>query len=237
MNLGLKDRVALITGASRGLGRATAEALAREGARFVALARNAGDLAELEAAYPGQCVTMAADMLEPDVPQRAVARTRDAFGRLDIVIANTPGPRSIMPLAATDADFATAFDTVFYPAVRLIRAAVPLLLVQERGRIVIVSSTSVRAPKAFLSLSASARSALWSWAKSAAPELYEQGITINAVFAGPHNTDRARELGAIGRPMGRPDHFGAVVATMCAEATQFITGTGYLLDGGELRGL
>lgn len=238
MDLGLKDKVALVTGASRGLGRATAQALAAEGARLVVVARASPELASLAAAYPGRCVALAGDLLDPGLPQRAVDAALARFGRLDVAVVNTPGPRAVQPLAATDADFAAAFETAFYPAVRLVRAASAAMGEGKWGRIVIVSSTSVKAPKPFLCLSGASRSALWSWAKSAAPALFEQGVTINAVFAGPHDTDRARELGVKkDRAMGRPEDFGRYVASLCGEASRFVTGTGYLVDGGELAGI
>lgn len=237
MDLGLNDRVALVTGASRGLGRATADALAAEGARLVVVARPSAALAELEAADPKRCVVVAGDLLDPALPQRAVDTALSRFGRLDIVVVNTPGPRAVQPLEASEADFASAFEGTFYPAVRLIRAAAAPMSERGWGRIVIVSSTSVKAPKPFLCLSAAARSALWAWAKSAAPALQECGVTLNAIFAGPHDTDRARALGVKDKVLGRPDDFGRFVASLCGEATAFITGTGYLVDGGELKGI
>jgi 3-oxoacyl-[acyl-carrier protein] reductase len=234
MDLGLKDRVALVTGASRGLGRATAEALAAEGALLAVVARGANDLATIEEACPGRCIAMPGDLCDPAVPQRAIDTTLARFGRIDIVIVNTGGPPAMQPLEATDADLAKAFETVFYPAVRLIRAAAKPLCERGWGRIVIVSSTSVKGPKAFLSLSAATRSALWAWAKSAAPALYQKGVTINAIFAGPHDTGRAKELGVTGKVIGRADDFGAIVTSLCGEATRFVTGTGHLIDGGEM---
>lgn len=238
MDLGLNDKVALVTGASRGLGRATAQALAQEGARLVVVARASDELASLQAAWPGRCVAVAGDLLDPALPQRAVDAALARFGRLDIAIVNTPGPRAVQPLEASDADFATAFDTVFYPALRLVRAAAAPMAERQWGRIIIVSSTSVKAPKPFLCLSGASRSALWSWAKSAAPALFAQGVTINAVFAGPHDTDRARDLGVKkDRPIGQPDDFGRYVASLCGEATRFVTGTGCLVDGGELTAI
>ncbi len=237
MDLGLKDRVALVTGASRGLGRATAQALLAEGARVVVLARASTELAELGSAHAGRCVAIAGDLLDPAMPQRAVDAALSHFGRLDVAVVNTPGPRSVLPLEASEADFAAAFHSTFYPALRLVQAATRPMSERHWGRIVIVSSTSVKAPKPFLCLSAAARSALWAWAKSAAPALYKNGVTINAVFAGPHDTDRARELGVKDRVMGRPDDFGGFVTSLCGESTRFITGAGYLVDGGELAGV
>lgn len=237
MNLNLNKKVALVTGASRGLGRATAEALAMEGARVVAVARSMSELAELEETYPGQCLALVGDMLDPDLPQLAVQTALRHFGRLDVAVINTPGPRTMQPLEARESDFAEAFDSTFFPAVRLLRNACVPMIEQRWGRILIISSTSVKAPKPFLCLSASARSALWAWAKTAAPELFSAGVTVNAIFAGPHDTERARELGVKGRAMGNPQDFGQYITSLCADATGFVTGTGFIVDGGELSGI
>lgn len=237
MELGLHNKVALVTGASRGLGRATAQALLREGARVVAVARPSGELAELAASEPERCLAFPGDLLDPGLPQRTVDACLQHFGRLDIAVVNTPGPRSMLPLDAREADFAAAFDSTFYPALRLVQAVRQPMQEGGWGRILIISSTSIRAPKPFLCLSAAARSALWAWAKSAAPKLYESGITINALLAGPHDTGRARELGVKDRVIGKPEDFGSFCASLCSDATRFITGSGYLLDGGELTGI
>ncbi len=237
MDLGLNERVALVTGASRGLGRASAEALLAEGVKVVAVARPSAELEQLAALDSTRCLAIAGDLLDPALPQQVVAATLERFGRLDIAIVNTPGPRSQLPLEVNEADVARAFDSTFYPAFRLVQAVRAPMQEQKWGRILIVSSTSVKAPKPFLSLSAAARSALWAWAKSAAPKLYESGIAINALFAGPHDTGRARELGVKDRVIGRPQDFGQFTASLCAEATRFVTGTGFILDGGELIGI
>lgn len=236
MDIGLSDKVALVTGASRGLGRACVDALLAEGARVVAVARPSVALDALAANE--RCAVVAGDLLDPALPQRAVDAAHERFGRLDIAVVNTPGPPAVQPLEASDADFAGAFESTFYPALRLVRAAAASMGQRGWGRIVVVSSTSVKAPKPFLCLSAAARSALWAWAKSAAPALAEKGVTITALFAGPHDTDRTRELGVKKtRPMGRPDDFGRVVAMLCADSTRFVTGSGLVLDGGELSAL
>lgn len=237
MDLGLKDKVALVTAASRGLGRATVDALAAEGVQVVAVARDAARLAELENRYPGRCAALAGDLRDPDLPRRAVEFTIDRFGAIDILVSNTAGPASVMPFDASVSDFAAAFETTCYPAVRLIQAAAAPMCAQGFGRILIVSSTSVKAPKPFLCLSAASRSALWAWAKSAAPQLMESGVTINALFAGPHETDRARELRISNVVLGSPEDFGTFAASLCGTHTRFITGTGYILDGGELKGI
>ena len=234
MDLGLNGKVAIVTGASRGLGRATAEALVAEGAFVVAVARPSAELASMQA---DRCVAVEGDLLDPEAPRRAVDVALSRFGRLDVAVVNTPGPRPVLPLEASEADFAAAFESTFYPALRVINAVRVPMCAREWGRIVVVSSTSVKAPKPFLCLSAAARSALWAWAKSAAPALNERGVTINAVFAGPHDTARARQLGVQGRVLGRPDDFGRFVTSLCGEATRFVTGSGWLVDGGEMTAL
>jgi len=237
MDLGLKDKVALVTGASRGLGRATVDALMAEGARVLVVARPSPELDEIGSIHPERCKVMAGDLREPALPQLAVDAALKQFGRLDVTIVNTPGPRALLPLEASDEDFASAFESTFYPAVRLVRAASQAMGRTNWGRIVIISSTSVKAPKPFLCLSAATRSALWAWAKSAAPKLYESRVTINAVFAGPHETGRALELGVKDRAIGKPQDFGHFVTALCGESTNYITGTGFLVDGGELTGI
>src|SRR4051812_4578651 len=121
MDHGLKDKVAVVTAASRGLGRASVEALAAEGAKVVAVARGEAELATLAAAWPGRCIAMVGDLQDPSVPQRAIDLALESFGRLDIVVVNTAGPPTVQPLQAKESDFAAAFDTVFYPAFRLVQ--------------------------------------------------------------------------------------------------------------------
>ena len=237
MDFELRDKVAIVTAASRGLGRATADALLAEGARVVAVARGQAELSALAGAHAGRCLPLVGDLQDPALPQRAVDEAIRAFGHLDILVANTAGPPTVMPLQAQETDFASAFETVFYPALRLVQAASKPMCEQRWGRILIVSSTSIRAPKPFLCLSAAARSALWAWAKSAAPQLMASGVTINALLAGPHDTERARALGVKDKPMGSPAHFGALAASLCGPQTSFVTGTGTMIDGGEFGGL
>jgi 3-oxoacyl-[acyl-carrier protein] reductase len=237
MNLGLTNKVALVTAGSRGLGRATVLSLLNEGAKVLVVARQSDALNDVGAIAPEQCKILAGDLLDPALPQKAVDMALAYFGSLDVAIINTPGPRPIMPLEAEDTDFADAFESTFYPAVRLVKLTSAAMRKTGRGRIVIISSTSVKAPKPFLSLSAAARSALWAWAKSAVPELYQDGVTVNAIFAGPHETERAAQLGVKDRVIGQPQDFGNFVTSLCGDATRFITGSSFIVDGGELRGI
>ncbi|MCC6006917.1 MAG: SDR family oxidoreductase [Rhodobacteraceae bacterium] len=237
MDLELSGKVALVTAASRGLGRAAAEALAGEGVQVVATARGRDALEELGAAHGGAIVTEVGDVTDPAFPDKLVQGVLQRFGRLDFLIANTPGPPTLRPFEAEEKDFAEAFDTVFHPVVRLIRSSRQALGQGGNGRILVVSSTSARAPKPFLSLSATARSALWAWCKSAAPELFDDGVTLNALFAGPHATERLAQVPSSPKAVGRPEDFGRQIAMMCSPSWRFTTGTGVIVDGGETRSL
>lgn len=237
MDLELSGKVAIVTAASRGLGRAAAEALAREGVQVVAAARGRDSLEDLRAAHGGAIETEVGDVTDPAFPDQLVERVLQRYGRLDILVANTPGPPTMLPFEAAEQDFAKAFDAVFYPVVRLIRTSQQTLRQGGDGRILVVSSTSVRAPKPFLSLSATARSALWAWCKSAAPDLFEDGVTINALFAGPHATARLAQMPSSPKVVGRPEDFGRQVAMMCSSSWRFTTGTGVVVDGGEIRSI
>ena len=236
MDLSLSGKVAVVTAASQGLGRAAAQALARDGAQVVVAARGAEALEALAEAHPGRIAAEPGDVTDPDFPAQLVERAVARFGRLDILVANTPGPPTLRPFEATDADLTDAFESVCLPVVRLIRAAREPLK-RDGGRILVVSSTAARAPKPFLSLSAAARAALWAWCKAAAPELFEEGVTINALFAGPHATARLSQVPSAPRAAGRPEDFGAQVAMLCSPAWRFVTGTGVVMDGGEMRSL
>ncbi len=241
MDLGIRGRAALVCGASRGLGRATAGALVAEGARVMLCARDADRLAaaagELSKAG-GPVEWVVADLGDPDAPAAAVAATVAAFGAVDIVVANAGGPPPGRALEVDDDALRAAVESNFLSAVRLTRAVVPSMRERAWGRICCIASYSVVQPIPTLALSNAARVGLWAWAKTAAQDLAadQSGITLNLVLPGPHATDRMRELGGSG-VMGEPADFGRVVAFLCSEPARFVNGAALVVDGGATLAL
>lgn len=242
MDLGLAGRVALVTASSKGLGRASAEALAADGASVVICARGAEALDQTAAAISqagGKVLPVVADVTDPAVPQRLVDAAVEAFGRLDIVVGNAGGPPPGGALDVDDAAIESAVNANLLTSVRLVRAALPHLRANGWGRICLITSVSVRQPISGLALSNVARTGLWAWAKTAAGDLFDEGITVNLACPGLHATDRVRELGGrgeVGR-IGDPADFGHVVAFLCSEQAGFVSGVALGVDGATVSGL
>jgi len=241
MDLGLRGRVALVTAASKGLGRASALALAEEGTTVAICARGTDALRTTEqelAAAGGDVLATVADVTEPDSPRRLVEATVERFGRLDIVVANAGGPPPGRALDVDDEALRSALEANFLTSVRLVREAVPHMRERGWGRICLITSFSVKQPIPTLALSNSARTALWAWAKTAASDLFGDGITVNLACPGHHATDRMKELGTTSdRPFGDPADFGRVVAFLCSEASGYVSGTALQVDGAQTAGL
>jgi 3-oxoacyl-[acyl-carrier protein] reductase len=238
LDLGVAGRVALVTAASKGLGRAAAVALAQEGAKVVICARGAEALAATEAELAGYTEVLAipADVTEPAVPAQLVAAAVERFGRLDIVVANAGGPPAARSLDVDDAQLEAALNANLLTSVRLVREAVPHLRAGGWGRICLLTSSSIKQPIPTLALSNTARTALWAWAKTAATDLFDDGITLNLICPGSHATDRMKDIKLSG-PIGDPAAFGRVVAFLCSEPANFINGSTVLVDGGRAVGL
>lgn len=233
MDLGLEGRVALVTAGSRGLGLASARALAGEGARVLVSSRNPDSLAQARELIGGGCQTAVADMNDPASPARLVEEAVGRWGRLDVVVANNGGPPAGGAMAQDDEAINRAVNGNLLASVRLVRAAAPHMAVQRWGRICCITSYSVVLPVPALALSNVARTGLYAWARTAARELAPDGITLNLACPGPHATDRMKELGGTG-PMGDPDDFGRAVAFLCSQSAAFITGTTLVVDGGAI---
>jgi 3-oxoacyl-[acyl-carrier protein] reductase len=231
--------VALVTAASKGLGRATAVALAREGAKVAICARGADALADAEAelARYTEVLAVAADVTGPGEPARLVAATVERFGRLDILVANAGGPPAARALDVDDAQIEAAVNANLLTSVRLVREAVPSMRAGGWGRICLITSSSIKQPIPTLALSNLARTGLWAWAKTAATDLFDQGITLNLACPGSHATDRMKSISMPTGPMGNPADFGRVVAFLCSEPARFMSGSTVLVDGARSTGL
>lgn len=226
-----------MTGASRGLGRATALALAEEGVALVVSARTASDLSRIADSVDVDVECVSGDMNDPDLPDALVERAIRRFGRLDIVVGNNAGPAPAGPFDVTDDELIAAVNANALSSIRLARAARGPMLDGGWGRMCFIASGSARQPMEDLTLSNVARPALWGWAKTASDELAGTGVTVNLLCPGLHSTDRAVELGRHRPYIGDPAAFGRVVAFACSTHTAFMTGTALVIDGGRIRGL
>ncbi len=247
MDLGLEGKRLLVTGASRGLGFAAAEQLVAEGARVVLSSRSADDVATAASALG--CVGVAADLGSPDAADRLVGATVEAYGGIDGALVSVGGPPAGPALSITDEQWRNAFETVFLGAVRVCRAVVAALP-PSGGSLLLVLSTSVRAPLAGLAVSNGLRPGLAMLAKTMADELGPQGVRVNCLLPGRIDTDRVRELDGPDpavraaneqssplRRYGRPEEFGRVAAFVLSPAASYLTGTVIPVDGGLTRAL
>jgi 3-oxoacyl-[acyl-carrier protein] reductase len=247
MELGLAGRRALVTGASSGLGLACAQALAAEGATVTISSRSADRLAAAAADLPAGVSTIVADVAFPEDVDRLVAEATGAMGGVDILIANAGGP--------PPGDFSSTGLDAYEPALRLnllstvalCKAAVPAMQERGWGRVVAITSISVREPLDRLILSNTARAGLTGFLKTLSREVAGDGVTVNSLQPGLHATDRLRSVygdDLSGRAatvptgtIGEPDDFGRVAAFLCSDSANFITGAAIPVDGGQAHGL
>jgi 3-oxoacyl-[acyl-carrier protein] reductase len=244
VDLGLTGKVFLVTGASRGLGRASAEALLAEGAQVVISARSAGAVTGTAEALG--CIGLAADLADAGTPARLVDAALSSYGRLDGALISVGGPPGGPALSLTDEQWSSAFDSVFLGTVRLSRAVVDALPA-EGGALAFVLSTSVKAPLAGLAASNGLRPGLAMLAKTMADELGPRGIRVNGLMPGKVLTDRIRDLfgddlekAVSDVPLGRfgdPAEFGRVAAFLLSPAASYVTGAMVPVDGGAMRAL
>ncbi len=240
MDLGLKDRVALVTAGSQGLGYASAAALAAEGAR-VAITGRTVDVLEsaaerLREEHGADVLALAGDITDPAEPARVIEAVTGRFGGLDVLVANAGGPPPGRALDVTDDQVLAAVNANMLTTVRLVRLALPHLEASGQGRICAITSASVVQPIPGLSLSNLSRVGLWGWAKTAAQDLVGRNVTLNLICPGLHATDRMTSLGMNGRA-GDPGDFGRAVAFLCSSSAAFITATTLVVDGGATLGL
>ena len=260
MDLGLAERVAITTASSKGLGKAIAKELAREGARVVISSRDEARLRqtahEISTATGNPVVPIVADVTRQEDVLRLVQETERRFGRLDILVTNAGGPPPGAFENHDDAVWENAFRLTLLSCVRLIRAALPTMKAAKWGRIINVTGISARQPVDDLILSNTYRSAVVSLAKTLSRSLAPYNITVNNVAAGTILTDRMQELAesraqaqsidverALGQfarevplaRLGTPEEFAAAVAFLASEQAGYITGVTLPVDGGVVR--
>jgi len=236
VDLGIECKVALVTGGSKGLGRGSAMALSREGVKVVLCAREEAALRATVDELPAESLAIAADVTDPASPAMLVAAALERFGSLDILVGNAGGPPQVRALDVQDAAFHAALNANLLTSVRLVQEAVPHMRAAGWGRIALITSWAIKQPIPDLAYSNASRTGLWAWAKTAARDLVDDGITLNLLCPGPHETDRMKELGATGR-MGNPEDFGRIVAFLCSQTAGFVSGAAVSVDGAGTLGL
>lgn len=261
MNLGLAGKVALVTGASSGLGLAIARELAAEGARVAMAARRDEELrrqaAEI-AAEGGVALPIPGDLAESGAAERFVRQAESGLGPVDILVANAGGPPSTTFDTTTEAQYRAALELNLLGSIRLAHASVPGMRARKWGRVVFLTSMAAKQPQPGLLLSNTARSGLLGFAKTLANEVAGDNVLVNTVLPGHFDTARAVELArmraqregkdpeellrrrADSTPLGRagdPRELAAVVAFLASERASYITGVALQVDGGLIQGL
>lgn len=248
MDLGIEGRVALVLGASKGIGRGIASALAREGARVAISSRSAEALEEAVGAIPGEVSAFAADTGDLERMGALPAEVAEALGPVEILVTNTGGPPPGGALDNPRDEWEAAYRSLVLAPRTLVEAALPSMRERGWGRIVNVASSSVKEPIPSLALSNAHRMATVGLFKTLAAEVAGEGITVNTVATGRFATERladnygsieeaeklARDQVPVAR-LGTPEEFGDLVAFLCSERAAYLTGAVIPLDGGLLR--
>jgi 3-oxoacyl-[acyl-carrier protein] reductase len=262
MDLGLRGKIAMVGGASKGLGFAVARALAGEGVHVCIASRDATAIQRaadtIRAETGGSPLPVTADLSRADAIAAWHEATLQQFGGVDLLFANTGGPPAGSALAFDDRAWQCAFELLLMSVVRSIRAVVPSMTSRGGGAILVGTSSSVKEPLPNLALSNVLRSGVTSLAKTLSVELAPQKIRVNTIIPGRIATDRLRQLDEINAnrqglslpdhqaraaasiPLGRygtPDDFGRVGAFLLSDAASYITGASVQVDGGLLKGL
>ncbi|MDQ3396879.1 MAG: SDR family oxidoreductase [Deinococcota bacterium] len=247
MDLKIAGKLALVTGASQGIGRAVAKGLAAEGARVILSARGEealGRAVEDIRLAGGEAFGVAADVSRDEEIETLVERVRQYYGDPGIVVVNAGGPPAGLASEVKDESWAKGYELTLMSAVRLARAAVPAMRESGWGRIITITSISVREPVARLTLSNAFRAAVTGFAKTLAGEVAAHGVTVNNVAPGYTATERLGELfkdqealdalvGTIpARRLARPEEIAAAAVFLASEQAAYITGQTVLIDGG-----
>lgn len=261
MDFGLKGKTAVVCGASAGIGRAVAEALAAEGCNLYLVARREEILAEvtgdLRRRFGVRASFGAADLSRNEDCSAVLKDVAEGLGGADILVTNAGGPPAGDAVASSTEDrLKLGWELVFLSAVRMVRGLLPAMRERKWGRIVAVTSVSLLEPIPGLALSNTYRPALWGFLKSLSSEVAADGVTINAVCPGYTLTGRQEELARVtaerggttpeavtaawaatipAARLGRPEEIAAAAAFLCSAPASYITGTALAVDGGRTR--
>ena len=260
MDLGLKNRRALVLASSRGLGLGVAEALAAEGARVMLTGRDETALAEAAAAInacgAGQADWLTVDLSAPDFATRLAAEVQEQFGGVDILVNNTGGPKPGPARDIAAADLLAQAQAMVASVIELTGLLLPGMCAQGWGRVLTIASSGVEQPIPNLSLSNTLRGALVGWNKTLATEVAGEGVTCNMLLPGRIHTARVDQLDGVaaerqGKPVeevraasrasipagryGTVEEFGAVGAFLCSDPASYVTGSLMRCDGGMIR--
>jgi 3-oxoacyl-[acyl-carrier protein] reductase len=259
MDLGIKGRVAMVAAASKGLGRAIAESLAREGVRVSICARSLESLEEARKSIEGaggEVLAVACDVTRLEDLEEWFNETQSRFGAVDILVTNTGGPPAAPFMKLTEEQWTSGIDSTLLNVVRLSRLVIPSMQSKKWGRIVHITSLVAKNPVELLTVSSTLRAGISGLTKTLADQVARDGILVNAVLPGHFLTDRQRHLAEIrateqgitpaeylakseqaipmGR-MGRVEELADVVTFLCSERASYVTGSSIQVDGGIIR--
>ena len=244
MDLGIAGKRAAVAASSVGLGKATALALAQEGVTVAICSRTRERIDAAAADIPGS-IPLVADVSTEAGATEFVRQATDALGGIDILVANCGGPPP-GNFASTDlAQYRAAIEQNCTASIAMCIEAVPGMQEQQWGRVLAITSVSVRQPIGALILSNTARAGLTGFLKTLAREVAADGVTVNSIQPGSHDTERIRSMRGISptaaavddRSIGRPDDFGRIAAFLCSDSARFVTGAALNVDGGSYQGL
>ncbi len=262
MQTGLKDHVVIVAASSEGMGRATAEAFAAEGARLAICSRNEVNIRQvaqnLSSRYGVEVFQRAVDVTDPDAVRAFVEAAASHFGRIDVCVTNAGGPPARTFLSTTVEEWRQAFELNFLSVVSFAHAVIPHMQRNRRGRLITITSVSVKQPIPALVYSNAIRAAVVGLVKSLSEEFGRDGILVNNVAPGYTATDRLKELaevraldagrtqqqvfdewatGSAVRRIAAPEELADVIVWLASDRASYITGQTILVDGGSYKGL